>query len=255
MSIDEEIRGPLGVARTIWWRLHDGNLPSELIWLFRRARRLLFGERSAARLPYKWDGLPQRWELIQELIDRRGYRSYLEVGCAGNACFDRIRCEVKIGVDPASGGTVRTTSDEFFRNNQDTFDCIFIDGLHTYDQVRRDIANALSVLTAQGVILLHDCIPCSIEEQALPREQVVWTGDVWKAIVEKRTHRDVDTVVCLIDRGIGIVLKRANSDLLVLPPATNFSELAYERYVKNHEQWMRPVDHDRTLTFIIGESS
>ena len=35
------------------------------------------------------------------------------------------------------------TSDEFFKQNEDTYDVIFIDGLHTSDAVYRDINNSL----------------------------------------------------------------------------------------------------------------
>jgi hypothetical protein len=250
VRIEKEQHGPAGSLKSIWWRLHDGSLGTELSWRIRKIRRTLSGERSPATLPYKWDALPSRWQLIQELIDRHRYMSYLEIGCAGNACFDRIGCERKVGVDPESGGTVRKTSDEFFRDNREAFDCVFIDGLHTYEQVRRDLDNSLSVLRTHGVILLHDCVPCSIEEQAMPREQLIWTGDVWKAIVERRTQRDVDTAVCLIDRGIGVVLKRPNSEPLVLPPHTDFAQLSYEQYAENHLCWMRTMDYTGTLAFV-----
>ena len=38
------------------------------------------------------------------------------------------------------------SSDEFFLKNKDQFDIIFIDGLHVYEQVKRDIENSLIVL-------------------------------------------------------------------------------------------------------------
>ena len=48
-----------------------------------------------------------------------------------------INCKKKVGVDPVSGGTIRVTSDNFFRTNKEKFDCIFIDGLHKYAQVKK----------------------------------------------------------------------------------------------------------------------
>lgn len=238
--------------KTLWWRWHEGTLKSDISWKVNAWRRRMLGERSGAVLPYRWNESPPRWQLIQEAIDRYGFKAYLEIGCAGNACFDKVRCETKVGVDPVSGGNVRKTSDEFFADNRATFDCIFIDGLHTYKQVRRDIENSLSASSENAVIFMHDCLPCTIGEQAMPREQLIWTGDVWKAIVELRTHPMVDTAVCTIDRGIGVVVKRRNTDLLAGWAHQGFEELTYRDYVANHAKWMRPVDYAATLRFIDG---
>ena len=94
---------------------------------------------------------------------------------------------MKIGVDPVSGGNYRGKSDDFFSNNKKKFDLIFIDGLHEYQQVRKDILNSIKCLKEGGFILVHDCLPRSISAQAVPRFRNIWTGDVWKAIDEFRT--------------------------------------------------------------------
>ena len=59
------------------------------------------------------------------------------------------------------------TSDEFFSQNKETFDLIFIDGLHIHEQVLKDIDNSLNVLNENGVILLHDCLPAKIWHQTI----------------------------------------------------------------------------------------
>ena len=59
-----------------------------------------------------------------------------------------------MGIDPVEGGTHKMTSDEFFYNNNDKFDIIFIDGLHQYEQVIKDVKNSLNCLTKNGII---DC--------------------------------------------------------------------------------------------------
>ena len=81
-------------------------------------------------------------------------------------------------------GNYRGTSDEFFKQNKNNFDCIFIDGLHTYKQVKNDILNSIKFLNEDGVILVHDCLPANFYQQAVPRCKMLWTGDVWKSIVE-----------------------------------------------------------------------
>ena len=233
--------------KTYYWRWHDGSLQNQLGWRLNAWKRSVFGESSDATLPYDWSTNPPRWSLIQDAISRRGYVSYLEIGCYNDECFNNVRCAHKVGVDPAVGGTVRKTSDEFFRDNKEMFDCIFIDGLHAYEQVSRDIYNAMACLSDRGIILLHDCMPCTIGEQAMPREQVHWFGDVWKAIVEQRTRPDVDTAVCTVDRGVGVILKRPNTQRLRLLSGRTFQNFTFKEYVANHAQWMRPMEYEEIL--------
>ena len=50
----------------------------------------------------------------------------------------------------------RTTSDEYFKNNQYKFDLIYIDGNHLYDFVKKDISNSLDHIDNHGIIILDD---------------------------------------------------------------------------------------------------
>ena len=84
----------------------------------------------------------------------------------------------------------------FFSNNKKKFDLIFIDGLHEYQQVRKDILNSIKCLKEGGFILVHDCLPRSISAQAVPRFRNIWNGDVWKAIVEFRTNSNLEIYTC-----------------------------------------------------------
>ena len=60
-----------------------------------------------------------------------------------------------------------------------SFDLVFIDGLHTYEQVKKDIINSLNCLKENGVVLVHDCMPDCMSKQAVPRYRMTWNGDVW----------------------------------------------------------------------------
>ena len=147
-------------------------------------------------------------------IKKKNSTKYLEIGCFDAELFNYVECDYKVGVDPVSGGNVRKTSDQFFNENKDYFDCIFIYGLHTYSQVKKDIENSIKFLDKGGIILLHDCLPNNYYEQAIPRCQWVWNGDVWKAIVECRNLKDIDVYTCYADFGIGVIFKRPNKNLL-----------------------------------------
>jgi len=155
-----------------------------------------------------------RWDLIKYLIEKNSYKDYLEIGCDQNQLFSKVKIDNKIGVDPESGGNIRKTSDAFFLINTDKFDIIFIDGLHTYDQVKKDIINSVKFLKEDGIILVHDCMPDSLAKQAVPRFKMKWNGDVWKAIVDLRQNEDLDIYTCEIDEGIGVIKKRKNSEIL-----------------------------------------
>jgi len=58
-----------------------------------------------------------RAEIINFLSRYITAKDYLEIGCAYNECFDAVEIDNKVGVDPNSGGTLRMTSDDFFKVN------------------------------------------------------------------------------------------------------------------------------------------
>lgn len=85
-----------------------------------------------------------RTDIIQHFIDQRNFKNYLEIGCFRNENFNKIKIDNKVSVDPdpEAHATYQMTSDEFFANNKDTFDIVFIDGLHEHSQVYKDIVNS-----------------------------------------------------------------------------------------------------------------
>jgi len=174
--------------------------------------------------------------------------SYLEIGCHLNEIFNEIKIE-KIGVDPVSGGNFRGTSDQFFLENNKKFDCIFIDGLHTYQQVRKDILNSLKFLNNNGLIILHDCLPSSISHQRVPRTRYKWNGDVWKAVVETRTKEYLDTYTILADQGLGIIKKRKNTNILNLKDI-KIQNLKFKYYYNNYQKIMRTISFEEGIKII-----
>ena len=180
-------------------------------FFFNKLYHLFFSEKFSKKINYNFDK-KNRLDLINFVIKKNKYKKYLEIGCNQDEVFKKIDID-KIGVDPLNGGNFRGTSDDFFIKNSDKFDCIFIDGLHIYDQVIKDILNSIKVLNENGIIILHDCLPSSIGHQRVPRTRYNWNGDVWKAIVEARTWNDFDTFTILADQGLGIIKKRKNPNI------------------------------------------
>lgn len=208
----------------------------------------LAGNYTTRSIDMQWPVRPNRTDLINALIARNGYKSYLEIGCRGDDCFNVITIDYKVGVDPESGGTLRMTSDEFFAQNTVHFDIIFIDGLHIYEQVLRDILNAVQILNEGGTIIMHDCLPTSCLAQYRFPVISAWNGDVWKAFIEARTMPHLDSAACLIDHGVGVIKKRKNTNPLVLQVA-NCKKLKYTYLVNDYMKLLNALDYDHALAF------
>jgi len=211
--------------------------------LIKRFFYYFYGEKFFKRFNYDWSNYPGRFEIIQKIIDIKKYENYLEIGCDKDSNFSKIKIKNKIGVDPLSGGNLKMTSNDFFKNNKTFFDCIFIDGLHIYEQVRKDILNSIKFLNPNGIIILHDCMPLKIWNQIVPKMYGHWNGDVWKAIVEARTMKNIDTYTCKADHGLGMIFKRKNKNLLSIN-INNFKKLKFKDYYINHKNFMNIIEPD-----------
>ena len=194
-----------------------------------------------------------RISLIQFLINKKKYITYLEIGTQKGLSFFPIKCKKKIAVDPVfliqskeklkwlinnpynlRNSYFEMTSDEFFLKKEKylTFyqpDIIFIDGLHTFEATLKDILNSLLFLRNNGTIVIHDCYPphkaaaepgLSAEEVALRSESIEgwtgeWCGDTWKAMAYLRTkyRNDLKVVVLNDDYGLGVVQKISSNPL------------------------------------------
>lgn len=166
------------------------------------------------------------------LPHHQGTFSYLEIGCFQNQTFDNIDATYKVGVDPASGGTHRMTSDAYFASIQQSFatrfDLVFIDGLHEYRQVQRDIDNSIRHLSISGLIVLHDVLPpdasyCSPS----------YCGDAWRAFLKAHESASLELALIPADYGVGLVRfsreANAHRSITSVEPA----ELSYEDYIRD----------------------
>ena len=200
--------------------------------IFKKIYYQIFIENFKEKLNYNFPSNYHLWDLIEYLIKKNNYSDYLEIGCDQNQLFSKVKIKNKTGVDPSNGGNVRKTSDDFFKDNKDKFDIVFIDGLHIYDQVKRDILNSVDCLKENGIILVHDCMPDNMSKQAVPRYRMIWNGDVWKAIVDLRHKEDLEIFTCAIDQGIGIIKKNKNSSILKIEKSIH--KLKFEDYYNNY---------------------
>ena len=167
----------------------------------------------------------QRYDIINWLIEKYGYKDYLELGSTGRADnqkvnFNKITAENKTGVDTKGSPDYKMTTDEFFEQLAlDTmYDIVFIDAEHIDTTVIRDIDNSLKHLRGNGAIVLHDCNPPTQQHSVILEEDApyktgadgrgyyVWNGTVWRAFVMKRLFNKDLTCRCVdADWGCGII--------------------------------------------------
>jgi len=152
--------------------------------------------------------LGDRFERLNALATIASASRYLEIGVAKGATFDRVNIPYKVGVDPkfkcdvsarSNGNTVfhEVTSDVFFTtlaHEHGTFDLIYLDGLHTFEQTLRDFCASLRHAHARTIWLLDDTVPTDWWA-ARPRRDLAWRlrrrfgpkrkgwmGDVYKVV-------------------------------------------------------------------------
>jgi len=152
-----------------------------------------------------------RTEIINHLIKRGEYKSYLEIGVNTPAQpgynWTGVEVETKHGVDPNVDTTYKMPSDEFFESHiSQKYDIVFVDGLHLFEQAHRDIINSLKHLNDGGIIVAHDCNPVEEITQRRERASDAWHGDVWKAIVKLRIQNpELSVVTVEADEGCGLI--------------------------------------------------
>ena len=197
-----------------------------------------------------------RTDIINYLIWKRGYRSYLEIGLDDPELnFTRVQCEKKESVDPYDPSsnfcaawtqadlnrflpylTYRMTSDDFFAAYPaKKYDVIFIDGLHLESQADRDIRNSLMHLSAGGVVVVHDCLPDSEASQSEDHPGGSWVGTVWKSMVKYTKYTHCDVKVLETDWGVGVIEYTDNLDFQIPEKL----DLTYEEFNKKKYGFLR----------------
>lgn len=175
-------------------------------------------------------------DIINEIIAKNDYKSYLEIGVANESNYNQIKCDFKVGIDPIAkehDDILSVSSDGFFFQNMAKFDCIFIDGLHHSEQLEKDVINAYKFLNNKGRIILHDINPFTKEMTIIPRIQDQWTGDcfkVWAGIID---NTKLKTEYYKEKYGIGVIVKS-----LAKPKEGMTSDISYEDFAENRQKYI-----------------
>lgn len=193
--------------------------------------------------------MKHRWEIINWIIEKRGYESYLEIGVKDGVCFNRVKCDNKYGMDIKPlivNPNVKTmSSDEYFKTmSQLKFDIIFIDGDHHEEQVDRDVQNALKCLSAGGTIVMHDCDPKEKEYANYERKpgQILWSGTAYRSFLKlRRTNPNLKMFVVNVDWGCGVI-QFGKQELLDIPESPTWDE-----FDENKVLWLNLITIDEFM--------
>jgi hypothetical protein len=182
--------------------------------------------------------------LINDLISDLKYQSYLELGVSLGESWDRITCDKKIGVDNNINvankfdGVIHSTTDDYFLNNKDKFDLIYIDALHEKNQVYKDFKNSFNSLNDSGIIIFHDINPISIEQTDFGS-----SGDIFELWIEISKKYKVYVFNGLDGDSVGIFIKNKNSKFIDV----EIENHTYEFFSENREDFISYINYEEII--------
>jgi hypothetical protein len=222
---------------------------------------------------------------IGYLVGRNAARSYLEIGVQSGKTFFHVDLPFKVAVDPCflfnpeehhAEGTwfFPVPSDDFFLELQSqnhgakklsSFDIIFIDGLHTFEQSLRDFENSLKYANDNTLWLIDDTVPCDaysalpdLETALLKRyqntglEDASWHGDVFKTVFAIHDMHPEISYCTLVSGNPQTILWRSKGNKRE-PAFKSLHEIARLNYYDmfGKAELMMPVSDER-LADLIG---
>lgn len=183
-----------------------------------------------------------RSELINTIIRKNNYKTYLEIGVNTPAqpgwSHDNIKIDIKHGVDPSEkvNTTFKMTSDEFFSKHINVkYDIVFVDGLHLFEQAHRDIINSLKWLNDGGTVVVHDCNPITEITQRREKQVGPWHGDVWKAILKLRIENP-NIIIYTVNTDEGCAIIQKGSQKLFISPKQDLEHLDFDYFDANRKE-------------------
>ncbi len=222
---------------------------------------------------------------IHRLAERLGAVNYLEIGVFAGGTFLNVDLPFKAAVDPAfnfdtakheseSVHFFPVTSDAFFEQLSKprqmpkitshepgkpvTFDIIFLDGLHTFEQTARDFINSLKYAHEKTVWILDDTIPCDpysaipCEESAMAIRKAagvgdcVWHGDVFKVVMWLHDLHPEFAYCTIMDKGNPQTVVWRAAPQKRAPIFANAEAIQYMEYYSmlRHAAYYFPVRED-----------
>lgn len=179
---------------------------------------------------------------------------YMEIGCRDGSSFAPVRSKT-IAVDPffrvernvigdkPALHIFQQTSDDFFASGfldalNIRLSLSFLDGMHLFEYLLRDVIQTERRSHPDGVIALHDCCPFDHEMTTRDLDNIpeaAWTGDVWKLLPILQQYRPDLKIDVLNCKPTGLVI------LSNLDPANTVLSDSYDQILAD---WMEVTLQD-----------
>lgn len=202
--------------------------------------------------------MKNRTDIINKLIAKFDLNDYLEIGVrATNGNFDYINCEFKDGVDPRKNLDIEynVTSDEFFENHiKKQYDIVFVDGMHTKEQVYLDVLNTIKHLKPNGFIVVHDCKPATEwhtrSYERFLSEKGGWNGDVYKGFIKlKYELKEWHCFTVDENHGCGIITQHEfNTEFK--PLDKEYTDITWDYFVENQKELLDLISWDEFINLL-----
>lgn len=205
-------------------------------------------------------------DVLSHLHQRLQPSLYLEIGVASGDSLKRAKAPTRaIAIDPEPqlSGTptvelhlLPMTSDAFFTSAraptllEGGIDLAFIDGLHEFTQVVRDLWYVERHCGPHSVVVLHDTVPFDALTSSVERSTDWWTGDVWKMLPFLAEHRPDLECFTVRTPPSGLTIIRGLNPTRNTPLAEDearaaiYRSLRFEDYRERWESRMRFVAAD-----------
>jgi hypothetical protein len=196
-----------------------------------------------------------RPDIINALIEKFNYKTYLEVGVDRGITYAAVNCASKESLDPAPiiPVTYVCNSDQGYlllKYLKKTYDIIFIDAYHQEQQTDRDIHNYFDLLNPKGSLVLHDCGPQNkneVDEYIFLDNRLYslgiysgMCGSTYKAWIKFNRNNPGKGCVVDTDWGCGVITKLEGDDKINID-YTPLS-LSWEDFEQNRSKFLNTVD-------------
>ena len=218
--------------------------------------------------------LTERFERLNALAQITSAATYLEIGVEKGETFKQVDIPYKVGVDPnfrfdvdalANERTIfhRVTSDVFFSTlarAHGTFDLIYLDGLHTFEQTFRDFCASLGFAHPKTIWLIDDTHP-SDRLAANPDRRVTkvmrrllrirdgrWMGDVFKVVFAIHDYFPQFSYATFPDHGQTAVWPEARKDFApAWASLGKIGRMGYGDFLRSRDSYLQITDSPKIL--------
>ena len=212
----------------------------------------------------------KKYDIVNNLIKKYNCKNYLEISTpTTGACYDKINenngCEItKELLFYYIDSNLSSLRDDLKNYNcvnfdigvlqlkRKEYDFIFVDPFHTFEQSKIDIEIAYNLLSDNGIIVVHDCFPKSINIISDNYREGSWCGVTYKAFIDFNiNHNMTQTYVVDCDYGCGIILKNIKRGIpYKIPDNMTLNDVSeFNYFINNAKELLNVISCEEFLSW------